>query len=68
MKIIKIDETLVEIPDHNYTELVNLHQGTIQSYSSLRELANARDKYFRYLDMLLRVGKYPNIPIFKSTL
>lgn len=52
MKIIKIDETLVEIPDHNYTELVNLHQGTIQSYSSLRELANARDKYFRYLDSL----------------
>lgn len=68
MKIIKIDETLVEIPDHNYTELVNLHQGTIQSYSSLRELTNARDKYFRYLDMLLRVGKYPNIPTFKSTL
>lgn len=64
MKIIKIDETLIEIPDHNYIELVNLYQRTTQSYSSLVELANARDKYFRYLD----TGKYTNIPTFKSTL
>lgn len=68
MKIIKIDETLIEIPNHNYIELVNLYQRTTQSYSSLVELANARDKYFRYLDTLLRIGKYPNIPTFKSTL
>lgn len=68
MKIIKIDETLIEILNHNYIELVNLYQRTTQSYISLRELANARDKYFRYLDMLLRIGKYPNIPTFKSTL
>lgn len=68
MKIIKIDETLIEIPNYNYIELVNLYQRTTQSYISLRELANARDKYFRYLDMLLRIGKYPNIPTFKSTL
>lgn len=63
MKIIKIDETLIEIPNHSYIELVNLYQRTTQSYISLRELANARDKYFRYLDMLLRIGKYPNIPL-----
>lgn len=26
MKLIKIDETLIEIPDHNYTELVSPHK------------------------------------------
>ena len=34
MKLIKIDETLIEIPDHNYTELVSLHKKAFGSYDS----------------------------------
>lgn len=67
MKLIKIDETLIEIPDHNYTELVSLHKkafGSYDSYIDLRKLA----EYFDYIDKLLNIGKYPNIPTFKSTL
>lgn len=71
MKLIKIDETLIEIPDHNYTELVSLHKkafGNTDPYADLKVLSNNRQKYFDYLDKLLIMGKYPNIPTFKSTL
>lgn len=66
MKLIKIDETLIEIPDHNYTELVSLHKkafGSYGSYIDLRKLANIRQEYFDYIDKLLNIGKYPNIPL-----
>lgn len=71
MKLIKIDETLIEIPDYNYTELVALHKkafGTYDPWVDLRKLANIRQEYFDYIDKLLNIGKYPNIPTFKSTL
>lgn len=71
MKLIKIDETLIEIPDYNYTELVSLHKkafGSYDSYIDLRKLANIRQEYFDYIDKLLNIGKYPNIPTLKSTL
>ena len=69
MKLIKIDETLIEIPDHNYTELVSLHKKAFGSYDiDLRKLANIRQEYFEYIDELLNIRKYPNIPTFKSTL
>ena len=53
MKLIKIDETLIEIPDHNYTELVSLHKkafGSYDSYIDLRKLANPRQEYFDYIE------------------
>ena len=71
MKLIKIDETLIEIPDHNYTELISLHKkafGSYDSYANFRKLADIRQEYFDYVDKLLNIGKYPNIPTFKSTL
>lgn len=40
MKLIKIDETLIEIPDHNYTELVSLHKKAFGSYDSYIDLRN----------------------------
>ena len=52
-------------PDHNYTELVSLHKkafGSYDSYIDLRKLANIRQEYFNYIDKLLNIGKYPNIP------
>ena len=58
MKLIKIDETLIEIPDHNYTELVSLHKkafGSYDSYIDLRKLANIRQEYFDYIDKLTKV-------------
>lgn len=70
MKLIKIDETLIEIPDHNYTELVSLHKkafGSYDSYIDLRKLANIRQEYFDYIDKLLNIGKYPNIPLKNKT-
>ena len=71
MKLIKIDETLIEIPDHNNTELVSLHKkafGSYDSYADFRKLADTRQEYFDYIDKLLTIGKYPSIPTFKSTL
>ena len=71
MKLIKIDETLIEISNHNYTELVSLHKkafGSYDSYVDFRKLADIRQEYFNYIDKLLNIGKYPNIPTFKSTL
>lgn len=63
MKLIKIDETLIEIPDHNYTELVSLHKkafGSYDSYIDLRKLANIRQEYFDYIDKLLTLKSNPN--------
>lgn len=71
MKLIKIDETLIEVPDYNYTELIALHKkafGTYDPYADLKVLSDNRQKYFDYLKILLVMGKYPNIPTFKSTL
>lgn len=68
MKLIKIDETLVEISDMEYSQLIKLHAKTLDNYNSLTELSRAREKYFNYVDSLLRTCRYPNIPTFKSTL
>ncbi len=68
MKIIKIDETLVEISDMEYCQLIKLHAKTLDHYNSLKELSIARKRYFDYINRLLRTCRYPNVRTFKSTL
>lgn len=68
MKLIKIDDYLVEIPDHNYSKLLGLHSKANRDHNSLSDLSKARTEYYRYLRELLTIGKYPNIPSFKSHL
>lgn len=68
MKLIKIDNSLVEIPDHNYSKLLELQSRANRDHNSLAHLSRARTEYYRYLRELLTIGKYPNIPSFKSHL
>lgn len=68
MKLIKIDETLVEISDMEYCQLIKLHAKTLDHYNSLTELSKARKRYLDYIDSLLRTCRYPSIQTFKSTL
>lgn len=68
MKLIKIDDSLVEIPDHNYSKLLELQSKANRDHNSLSDLSKARTEYYRYLRELLTIGRYPNIPSFKSHL
>lgn len=68
MKLIKIDDSLVEIPDHNYSKLLELQSKANRDHNSLSDLSRARTEYYKYLRELLITGSYPNIPSFKSHL
>lgn len=68
MKLIKIDDSLVEIPDHNYSKLLELQSKAYTNHFSLADLGKAQTEYYKYLRELLTIGKYPNIPSFKSHL
>lgn len=68
MKLIKIDDVLVEIPEYNYSKLLELQSKANRDHNSLAELSKARTEYFDYLAELFTIGRYPNIPSFKSHL
>lgn len=60
MKIIKINNSIIEVMDIDYPKLLELNK-KITLYPGDETI---REEYNNLLDQLTRRGRYPNIPTF----